>query len=702
MTDLEKAEGDNKYEQLTPVEDNNKFRVSINDDYNSSSGQVVQKKKKEETEDDSAEEEEREDNDKKEKERDDYFGRPSKAVQIAQEGRASRANQFGRSSRVNRVNKHLGKKPELDDAQVDSIFQEEIQEIKDCEEYYSPLSIKKTIKDISVIAFPSIVYNFSCIVVELINLAFLGQRYDDKKMVEAIGISNLLINCTTIYVFNALMAGIENLCSNALSLKHYKLMGYYYQRARIIAYLITGSIIIVHIFTLRYSLYLFSDDEDIIDFAKIYCYFELGQAFVGIQGAASIKMLEVFELGHVCIIVNLITTAMHPLWCYITIYKFNMGIAGGGLCLVISMFLNSLLSTWYLWAFYPYPKANFWINKKCFAIKGLCGYLKFTAGAAFLEWAELFSYEVMSMFALFMEEPNYAVYVILLQLIDLLYAIPLGFVQAMTILVADLIASKSTRIVKKFTLICITFACIVEAIVLIGFYIFAEPLYKTFTTEKDILDMGLKVNLFLCINQFLDTTQACMMAILKGLGKQNMASGLMFLTMYGFQPAGGYIGGFLLKGEVYGMFVANTVQLIICNIIYLVVVLCIDFDYAQELTIKMIIKDRMAVGERESVQPGQEGPQKGLLPESFGDKKKSEEEGVNILSEKIRKKEKENPTYQGDYDFLKKRVKELKEKERNYQTQILALEEQLEEEKKKNEEKDNKIKELQKMLANGN
>ncbi|MCQ2818087.1 MAG: hypothetical protein MJ252_12545 [archaeon] len=687
------------YEELMPEEDHNKFRTSINDDMNSKDPEAYPESK-ENKEEDSAEEEEDEE---EENNVGEANGRPSAAAQIAKEGRASRAGQLNPVSRVSRTHP-IGKKHEVTDEEVNEIFPDEMQDIKNSEEYHSPLGFCECIKDLSIIAFPSAAYNFSTIVVELINLAFLGQRYDDPNIIDAIGISNLLMNCTTFYVFNALMAGIENLCSNALALRHYKLMGYYYQRARIIAYAYTIFISIFHIFTLGYTLPLLADNDQIFEFAHTYCYFELGQAIVGVQGAASIKMLEVFEMGNACIVIIFITSCLHPLWCYIFVFKFDWDVKGTGLALVITMLLNSILTTGYLWWKYPHPKGNFTINKKCFNCKGLCNYMKFTAGAAFLEWAELFCYEVMSMFALFMGDTEYSVYVILMQMIDLLFSIPLGFVQAMTILIADYIAAKSTRIVKNFCILAIAYASVCEILVLGVFYIFSKRLMKTFTTEDELIDMAVRVIPFLCMNQFLDNSQSCMMAIFKGLGKQYMASAFMLLTMYGFQPLAGFIGGILLKGGVYGLFLGNSCSLISCNVLYFCVLMCIDFEYAQEDTVKRIIKDRLIVGERESHLKEDEDEEvkkgkKGLLPESYPEKKKEKDEEGKNLKEGLRKLSDDlgNNMVEGERNAVKpsdladayEEINNLKKENEDLKTKI----------KEDNERNENKIKELENNLS---
>ena len=72
-----------------------------------------------------------------------------------------------------------------------------------------------------------------------------------------------------------------------------------------------------------------------------------------------------------------------------------------------------------------------------------------------------------------------------------------------------------------------------------------------------------------------------------------MASIFMFISMYGLVPFAAYLGGILLDKGVFGMFLGFTFTFTYEAIQYLSVLLCIDINYAQEVTIKRIIKDKI-------------------------------------------------------------------------------------------------------------
>jgi len=66
------------------------------------------------------------------------------------------------------------------------------------------------------------------------------------------------------------------------------------------------------------------------------------------------------------ILILIFTLALHPLWCYIFINIFDLGVKGGAISLLISQFLNAFLGSIYIIWWTPYPDSIFFFNKKSF------------------------------------------------------------------------------------------------------------------------------------------------------------------------------------------------------------------------------------------------------------------------------------------------------------------------------------------------
>jgi len=83
---------------------------------------------------------------------------------------------------------------------------------------------------------------------QTIILSLIGHKFDDKDMIEGIGIANLYCNCLLFSVAVGIVSGFDSLGSNAFGVKNYRLMGYYFQRGFLVSYIFGGVFFIINYF----------------------------------------------------------------------------------------------------------------------------------------------------------------------------------------------------------------------------------------------------------------------------------------------------------------------------------------------------------------------------------------------------------------------------------------------------------------------
>lgn len=443
----------------------------------------------------------------------------------------------------------------------------------------------------STIAFPGMFFYLSLLLLQTINLAFIGQRYHDDDMINAIGITNLYMNCTLMSIYTGLISGIETLCANAFAVKKYKLMGYYFQRARIVGYFVTIIIATFHFFTVQHVLRLFGLDEKVIEYSSHYIYSCLIYVFFDVQTSCIFRLLNVLEKSHINFLILLITLVFHPLWNYICAYKFDLGVIGAGISFTISKFLGCVLATLYLWFYHPVPESNFWINKKCFGWKGIKNYLKFSIGSAFLMCAEWWGFELLAIIAIKLGSEDYTVYVLVAEICGLLYSLPVGFMLSITIQVGEFIAKSSIRKVKLACVYSILFGMFSMVCYIGIFLIVRNKVFRIFTQEENILEIGYSVLPIMGCSEFFDFVQTSLVSIFRGIGKQYTASIFMFCHYYLIMPSLCILFGYWFKLGVRGMWYGIALSDITASTLYLIAILCVDFKKAQEETIERLKKD---------------------------------------------------------------------------------------------------------------
>ena len=108
--------------------------------------------------------------------------------------------------------------------------------------------LKRIIIEFGIIVFPLILFNYCIYSYGSINLFFISRTYKDPDMINAIGISNLYINVTTVIVIVGIIGALDTLASNAYGANNYKLMGIYFDRCRYIGGLFWGITALFHFF----------------------------------------------------------------------------------------------------------------------------------------------------------------------------------------------------------------------------------------------------------------------------------------------------------------------------------------------------------------------------------------------------------------------------------------------------------------------
>ena len=443
----------------------------------------------------------------------------------------------------------------------------------------------------AIVAFPAMFLNLNLTYLQTVNYVFIGFLSDNESIIQGVGAVIIYINFSLMSLYTGLVSGIETLCSNAYATKKYKLMGYYFQRARIIGYALTIIIIVIHYFTAEHVLRLFGLSDSGLSYAKQYLYTYMPFALFDVQCACIIRLLNIVEKSHVNMIILLIEMALHPLWNYILVVKLNLGVFGSGIAFTFSVFITCVLSTAYLWMHHPQPEANFWINKKCFHLKGIWNYIKFSTGTALLTCAEWWGTEIQSMIAISMGDINYTVYALMSDLSNFLYPVDVGFMSSVTIYAGQLIAKGTVKQVKLCCVYSLCFAVICKSIILSVFFVYRKNIFDLFTEEEHIRIYAYPVLTVLTIAEFFNVIQSCLVSVFRGIGKQYLGSAFMFVHYYVIMVVLSYFLGIVQEKGVIGIYYSIGLSDAGMSIIYVVVLCSINFHQAQKDTIARLLED---------------------------------------------------------------------------------------------------------------
>lgn len=97
---------------------------------------------------------------------------------------------------------------------------------------------------------------------------------------------------------------------------------------------------------------------------------------------------------NVPMVIQVVTTCIHPLWCYLFVDVFDMGIKGPALAQSVSHILNILVLSLYLNRIESFKEAWYWPTVECF--KGIGNYMKIGFFSMCLIWLEWCAFEFMT------------------------------------------------------------------------------------------------------------------------------------------------------------------------------------------------------------------------------------------------------------------------------------------------------------------
>jgi MATE family multidrug resistance protein len=192
-----------------------------------------------------------------------------------------------------------------------------------------------------------------------------------------------------------------------------------------------------------------------------------------------------------------------------------------------------------------------------------------------LEWS---SFEFMSLFASYLGITSVAVHVVLANLYNILYTIPLGISQAASTIIG---VSLSRREVKKTSMYVnqiMLFSLLVSLLFSIGFFAFRYTLAEFFSAEPSLINMTAEFIPMLCIMCIFDNISVSLNGVIKGLGKQASATVASLLGYYCLNIPLGLTLAFVFGFGLYGLWIAIITGAIFMVCVYIWIIKSSDFE----------------------------------------------------------------------------------------------------------------------------
>jgi MATE family multidrug resistance protein len=445
------------------------------------------------------------------------------------------------------------------------------------EEVHDSFSIAA--KNIICDAIPATMGLLFVFIAETINIIFIG-KYNDADMIAGIGIGTLYINATGYILGAGLIGGLDTLCSHAFGNHNYVMIGVYVNVTRIVVICFFILISVPFVYFTYPILILIGQDANVSQYASSFCHAMLPSLFFALQYNTSVRYLQAMNIFKPGMYITMTTVLLHPIWCHLFINVLGYGVVGAGLSMSLTQLLNVLIISVYIQYTMPgrYPDSYFFINKTVMQGVFFSEYLKKAVPSAILFAADWLGFEVLTLMSSYISPNALAANVCLFNFITMIFMIPMGLSFATTTLVGNSLGGNKPKQAKIYTKASLTVGVLIIGTITLSVYLFKNTIPFVYTSDPNIASLvtGL-LGIWVCFS-IMDAIQIILHGVIKGLGKQKIASVIALVILYPINIPLAYTFGFVWNLGLNGLWYSQLISVFLMGGSYFLVIVYYDWN----------------------------------------------------------------------------------------------------------------------------
>ena len=455
--------------------------------------------------------------------------------------------------------------------------------------------LKRIIIEFGGIVFPLILFNYCIYSYGSINLFFISRTYKDPDMINAIGISNLYINVTTVIVIVGITGALDTIASNAYGAKNYKLMGIYFDRCRYIGSFFWGMTALFHFLFARNILGYFKVKEKVIELTLEYLSISVFSVLINLNFLINQKHFTLIDKSKMNFYISIFSLIIQTITGYLLVVIFKFGVRGSALSYFFAASFNSLISTIILkkmdlpegsLVFFTKDGLKDWKNYLCIAIPGIL-----------VSGGDWMGYEFQSIFAMRISDLDYSSHVILINLENLCYPYTVAITSAISMKSGEKLMKLKPEQLKTYLLMSYIFSFIMLIIVISLLLIFGDYYFYYISPNEEIYLKCSKIKYVLNYFFFADNAYYFYLGTLKGLGYIRNTTIVTFVMFFGIGPFFIYILAFRNKMGVKGIWESTSIALTMGYILFIYWVFSFDLIKFKKLAEDRIRKDYVNIND---------------------------------------------------------------------------------------------------------
>lgn len=416
-----------------------------------------------------------------------------------------------------------------------------------------PLTLTKAITDVAILAIPNILVFVATNMNDVVSLVFIG-RLGNENYISAVGVGTTILGMIGLQSLYSISVALDTLVAQAFGNKNYEMCGVYLNKAFIL--LAVSSIIPVVLLLISDTLLIFIGFEPLIaNMVGLYTRRMVPFVYFSVIFYFLNRFLNAQQIVIPQMVITGITTALHPLWCYLFIFKYQYGYLGLADAYTITTFANLFILVSYMWytgccrVTLSSPTLDIWKDWGTFLRIAIAGIL-----FALLEW---WGYYILMLFAGMLPPSSLATNQIITNVDIFFYMFPIGVGSALTALVGNALGQKKADEAKLYSQVAVVMNTALISILVLVCLIFRSKIAYFYSSLESTHDVFVKVIFVAVLSFFFDCTQGCLSRIFVSQGKQIYATLIGGVVYYVVMLPLGYLLIVYAKLDLYGLWGAG-------------------------------------------------------------------------------------------------------------------------------------------------
>lgn len=391
------------------------------------------------------------------------------------------------------------------------------------------------------------------------------------------GLANLLANALPISLTNGISTVLETLVSQAYGIQLYAQCGHYLNKQLFIVTVAFFPISLV-LWNSEAVLLALGQDATASAYAAHYLRILLPGLYLECLFQGFCIYFTAMEKSFIPMLVQLLCIPLHPVWCYLFVFKLELGMNG---CAVATNFTSSLccLLTFVFVHFFGSAEVKAcWVPMSAVSLHNLSKFLTLAFSGTLLTCLEYWACEAIQVMGGILGVQVQGAMVVVYSVSMLMFYLPLSFAFAVSALVGSSLSQGNPKLAYKVIKICFAMCMSIVFVILCLLQTYQHQVVAFYTRSTRIRELAVQCLFSYMVGYVLDATQVLLQGVIKGLGIQQKAQNSAIFSFFFVGLPAAYLLAFRLGFGIEGLWYGYSMGLLTLCVMYSAILLQSDWD----------------------------------------------------------------------------------------------------------------------------